>query len=398
MPRKEILFIHHCGVFGGASRSLGELVTAMPGEEIFPIIISQRGTAADYFRKKDFAVIEVSGLSKFDVTELGHYRGFRWLIIFRELFYLPATLRSLLKAKKMFPDIQLVHINDVQDFLCSFFIKRIFHVPVVIHIRGPLMTRRGWRFRFLMWSFRNSVDQVITIDQTVKNTVDPSVEPQVIHNGFAINHSQAVEKLNSAVVTIGMVSNMLRFKGVLEFIEAAHICKQKGIPVRFEILGGKNETKGGLIHSILGWFGLQHNIEREVVDKIKKYQLGEMVSILPFNEKIDSFYQRISVLCFPSHINAVGRPVFEAGFFKVPSIVAITNPQPDAIIHMQTGICIEAKNPQSLASAVLHFCNQPSEITRMGENAYQLAINHYSVSVNSKKILRMYDSIIQSAE
>ena len=81
---------------------------------------------------------------------------------------------------------------------------------------------------------------------------------------------------------------------------------------------------------------------------------------------ISAVYSGMDVLCFPSHLNAAGRPVFEAAFFRKPCILAIENPQSDTMIDYVTGICIPEKEPLELFNAIKYFCDHPAEITRMG--------------------------------
>lgn len=392
MASRKVLFIHHCGEFGGASRSLGELLISMPAGEVNPVIISQRGTAADYFGKLGFSVFVVGGICKFDITELGHYRGWRWLILLRELWYLPHTIHVLWSARRAHPDISLVHINDIQDFLLAFLIKRMFKVPIVIHIRGPLMQRRGYRFNFLMWTLRTKVDKVITIDETVKSSVHESVQPIVVHNGFVLK-SQQHSAIGQIPMVVGMVSNLLVFKGVLDFVEAARLCKQRGTKIRFEVLGGKGHVDKGPLNLLLRWFGLQNKVESDVLDRIRKYELENSFYLLPFKEDVGLFYGSISVLCFPSHINAVGRPVFEAAFYKVPSIVAISEPKADAIVHMETGICIEANDPEKLADSIIYLCTNEQVRRSMGEKAFSLAHQNYDIARNASRLLDIYLSL-----
>ncbi|MEQ9165111.1 MAG: glycosyltransferase family 4 protein, partial [Fulvivirga sp.] len=314
------------------------------------------------------------------------------LIVLRELFYLPSTIFSIAKIRRAHPDISIAHINDIQDFLSAFLIKKLLRIPVVIHIRGPLMRRHGFRHKFLMWALKNSVNQVIAIDETVRDSLGANVSVKVIHNGFIINDQPRRVKPPQQLV-VGMVSSLLRFKGVLEFVEAARICKEQGLNIKFSILGGRENLGSNVIDKVLRFIGLQHEIEKDVLSRIERYNIQDIFSLYPFTEKIDNFYQTISVLCFPSHINAVGRPVFEAGFYRIPSIVAISNPKPDAITHMQTGLCIEEKNPENLASAIKYFYNNPSEIDRMGENANSLANKNYDIKKNAMKVLEVYSTL-----
>ena len=101
-------------------------------------------------------------------------------------------------------------------------------------------------------------------------------------------------------------------------------------------------------------------------------------------------YENIDVICFPSHLDAVGRPVFEAAFFGVPSIVAITNPRSDTFIHRETGLCIEPQNPHALADAIEYFYRHPQEIKRMGGAAQKLAAEQFRIDNTAKRVLEIY--------
>lgn len=391
---KRVLYIHHSGIFGGASRSLGELVASIPKGEIEPIIVSQVGGAADYFENFGFRVYRVKGLSKFDITELGYYKGLRWLILLRELAFLPSSIAVLRKVRQDYPSVDLVHINDVQDFLLAYLIKLFWKAPIILHVRGPLMKRHGFRYRWVMKFIKTKIDHIIAIDKTVSDSIDSTVNHEIVHNGLIVKHNEVTPK-HSDVLTIGMVSNLLRFKGVLDFIETARIAKSQQLSIRFIILGGKEHVNNGIIGKILKVFGFKHDVADEIYDRIKKYELDQIFEVRPFSHNIGEFFSEISVLCFPSHINAVGRPVFEAGFYSVPSIVAISHPQADAIVPFETGMCIQEKDPDSLFTAILHFYNTRSEVKRMGENALKLVNENYNIYRNAERVLEVYNQVMQ---
>lgn len=103
------------------------------------------------------------------------------------------------------------------------------------------------------------------------------------------------------------------------------------------------------------------------------------------------------MLCFPSHLNAAGRPVFEAAFFKVPSIVAMQNPRADTMIDGETGICIAPKDAQALARAIEYFYARPEEVRRMGEAAYRLALRDFDTKKNACRMLAIYQQCRSSA-
>src|SRR5690606_37681299 len=98
----------------------------------------------------------------------------------------------------------------------------------------------------------------------------------------------------------------------------------------------------------------------------------------------------LDVLCFPSYLNAAGRPVFEAAFFGVPSIVAVRDAPPDTILNGSTGVCIDTPDPIALADAIEFLYRHPEERLKMGENALNLAHNNFDIVRNANHLLMIY--------
>jgi glycosyltransferase involved in cell wall biosynthesis len=103
------------------------------------------------------------------------------------------------------------------------------------------------------------------------------------------------------------------------------------------------------------------------------------------------------VLLFPSHFDAPGRPVFEAAFSSVPSIVSVDKPRADTLVHGETGLAIPVKSPSKLAEAILYFADNPSEVQRMGAKAKQLADSNFDPATNARKLLAVYTRVIRDA-
>ena len=109
----KVLYIDGDGPFGGASRSLFEAVRALPAGEVEPYFAASRGTALDVYRQVAKEAVSVRAMSKFDNTLYSHYRGIRWLILLRELMNLPFSVAVVLRARRQFKDIDLIHLNEV---------------------------------------------------------------------------------------------------------------------------------------------------------------------------------------------------------------------------------------------------------------------------------------------
>ena len=78
-PPIHVLYVHHAGSFGGASRSLLELIRGFAPGTVAPRLVTQRGSVSRVFRQSGIEILESAGISQFDHTRFGHYRGKRWL-------------------------------------------------------------------------------------------------------------------------------------------------------------------------------------------------------------------------------------------------------------------------------------------------------------------------------
>jgi glycosyltransferase involved in cell wall biosynthesis len=81
--------------------------------------------------------------------------------------------------------------------------------------------------------------------------------------------------------------------------------------------------------------------------------------------------------------DAPGRPTFEAAFFGIPSVVAVSKPIEDNLINGFTGIAVPPKNPAELAEAIMFYFQNPKIRAEAGINARHLANKNF----NSKRIL-----------
>jgi glycosyltransferase involved in cell wall biosynthesis len=390
----RVLYIHHAGAFGGASRSLLELIKAFPDTAIEGHLVTQHGEVATLARKAGMGVVESHGIAQFDHTRYGHYRGRRWMLLLREIAYLAPTFLALLKARRRWPDIALVHINEITLLPAILASKFIFRCPVIVHVRSLQFANTGsLRSRFLFHQLRR-VDAVIAIDETVRRSLPSDLKCEVIHNGLSVASSDRRPQAQASPLRIGMVGNLLAFKGVYDFIEAARICKTRGMHVKFVIYGRNTRPHTGVVSWLFRVTGFSRDIERDLQHALKRSGLEDMVELAGFNPDLKAVYESMDVLCFPSHLDAPGRPVFEAAFWRVPCIVAVQHPTLDTLVPGETGIAITPYDPSAIADAIAHFYHTPGEVSRMGENARTLAMKNFNARDNAAKILAVYRRIL----
>ena len=394
-----MLYIHHAGAFGGASRSLLELINGFPEDAVLPHLVTQRGSVRQVMTNAGVRVIDTVGISQLDHTRFSYYRGRRWLLLGRELLYLPFTLSALIHARVRWRSIDLVHVNELTALPAIFLARLVFARPVVVHVRSVQRPDdRGMRSRFIRWALRSCVAAVIAIDRTVARSLPDAADAKIIHNSFTPdiragdNHRPRFGDTGSGIarLRVGMVGNLLEFKGVHEFVEAARICHERRLNVQFALVGNTTPARRGRVGSLLARLGLLHDAGPEIRRYIAEHGLDRHIEIKDFTADISAVYRALDVLCFPSHLDAIGRPVYEAAFWKIPSIVAIRDAESDTMVHGETGLCIAQGDATALADAIEYFHDRPGEMRRMGEAASRLAHENFDSRNNAARVLEVY--------
>lgn len=392
----RILYIDGVGQFGGASRSLYELVGRLREADIQPYFLGSRGTVQTYYDRVAVDSLYAKGLSRFNNSITGYYKGFRWLIVLREIRNLPYTVVAAHAARNRFGPVDLIHINEIHDLPAGLIAKYFFRAPMVVHLRCcQREDRKSWRVRMFHWVLRRHADSVIAIDENTRATLPSDISVQIVHNSFSVGYTPPFEAdrtrlLSGDRLTVGFIGNVMRSKGVLELVKAASILKARGIDVQVKIVGGRIRKLGGIKRRLLMWFGLEEDALPEVEKLVEVSELGDRVEFTGHVDDIQAVIPTFDVIAFPSYFDAPGRPIFEAAFFRVPSISCISNPRPDTVQPGETGLVVAARSPAELADAIEYFSHDRREVIRMGDNAYELAWRNFVPEANAAVVRRVY--------
>lgn len=393
----SVLYIHHTGVFGGASRSLLETIVAFPNKSINAKLVTQKGNVSAIFHKSNIEVIDSIGISQLDHTKFGYYRNTRWLILMRELIYLPFTFLVLWKAKRKWPDIDLVHVNEITNIPSILIAKFLFKCPIFVHVRSVQEKNIGKIRLKIRNRLLGMVDQVIAIDSTVKCSLPDHININVIHNGFNIKSHIKIKPnpINFSSLRplrLLFVGGFIPMKGIVDLVHAVKLCKDNNLNVHVVVCGDLEERVSYFKAYLLKKLGLYSDVKKYVKDYISSNSLENFFTFVGFTQDIQSVYNESDVLCFPSHLNAAGRPVIEAALLSMPSIVFLNSAdnKDDVIINKETGLCIEDKSLDAFYKAIKFFHDNPEKISEMGSGAFKLAKQNFNINKNSESILNMY--------
>lgn len=395
----RILYIHPVASFGGASKSLCELYKAFPKERVCGTVITPKGSVVSQFQSVGLDTIEVKGVSQFNHTFHGAYKGLRWLVLLRELMYIPFTVFGLIKAFKK-GKYDIIHLNDLTLFPLIPLLSLFSRSKIILTVRCVGISRGNIRNSWMRATLKK-VDKIIAIDETVAKSILHLVEaPLVIHNGVnesLIGLSDKYKDKSSfkGCLHLGYVGNFLRNKGIFELLEVMASLKVSGVNnVKLNIFGEATRVSGSAIkNNVLKILGVNVGIEEEINTFIDQNDIADMIVFHGFVNEYSKIYSKIDVLCFTSHLDAPGRPVFEAAFWQVPSIVCVKKPTDDTIVHNETGICLPEPDVEKIKDAVILLNSNRGLVVELGKNARKLAMDNFSQEKNSMEVLRQYQEL-----
>ena len=171
----------------------------------------------------------------------------------------------------------------------------------------------------------------------------------VIYNGVDLERFQnakphdvrAARNWSSEDVLIGYIGQFLSNKGVLDFVEAAHLVLRKNDRCRFVMTGPLDHANGCL---------------DDLQEYIRRHGLDEYFAFTGRVEKIERVYATLDVVVVPSrHEDPAPNVNLEAMASGVPVIGTRMGGTPELLADGETGFLIEAGNPREIAARILQL-------------------------------------------
>ena len=387
MKRKyKILYIQPIGAFSGSLKSSEEYIKNLYTKFDF-IFLTQNGFAKKILKKYG-QVFESFGLCKYDNTENSHYKGLRWLLIFREVFYIIPTILNLLKIKIFIKDIDLIHLNEITGLPSAVLAKLIFRKPLIVHVRSlNYRNNKSLKSNLHLKILKKFANIILAIDQEVFKTVNIKNKTTLLRNILDLERKNKKNKKINKELKIGYIGTYLKYKGIENLIEAVEELILKDYKIKL-IFAGKFLDRSLLMKNLLSWFSIDNNINSNLFKKIFIKNMG-------FVKKIQNFYDQIDILCFPSSLNATGRQIFEAGMFSIPVIVCMKSNKNDSVKNNYNGLIYNNFfSIKDLQKKILIFYNNRKLIKIMGNKGKKLALKRNMKNNNINKLISIYKNLI----
>ncbi|MCE1252785.1 MAG: glycosyltransferase family 4 protein [Anaerolineae bacterium] len=324
--------------------------------------------------------------------------GFRWI-------NMPLTRRGInfVSELKSLIDIFSVYREEKPDFVHQFTIKCVLYgstaalfakVPHVINSiegLGYVFTATSKKANLLRWFvlnwyklvlrktrviFLNEDDQAIFTNERLVNQKN-----QVLIQSSGVNvkrFSPPETNKKGTIPLIVMAGRMLADKGVMEFVGAARLLKQKGINARFALVGNVDPGNPAAISE----------------DMLKKWQDETWIEWWGWRGQMEDVYREANVVCLPTYYReGLPKMLIEAGACGLPLVTTDIPGCREVVKNGVNGYLIPLRSEMALADALEKLINDPDLCRRMGIQSREIVLANFSSEVVSMKTLNLYQEM-----
>jgi len=272
--------------------------------------------------------------------------------------------------------ISLVYFPDYGLWRSSALVgARLVRAPTVIHLRSPISqghARDPWLC---------SANAIIGNSQATVQALRGRVADGKIHviynfidfDAFGPGPNCRANFFPEQHPLVGFVGLFRPEKGVEYFLQMARILNHRLPEVRFLAVGGDSPVRP------CGWFEKMQNLASTL-------GISDVVRFAGHRSDIPTIMRSLDVLVVPSLNEGFGRVIIEANAVGVPVVGAAAAAIPEIIEDGVTGLLVPARDPASMAEAVVRVLGDPEWKGRVSEVAPVRVRERFSPALQVGKI------------
>lgn len=193
----------------------------------------------------------------------------------------------------------------------------------------------------------------------------------VMINGSGVNMRKFTKKPIPQNPVFLFVGRIIRDKGVIEYLEAAKIVKEKYPSSKIQILGFFDTNPTAIKRE-----ELQPYINKGIIE-----YLGSTDDVRPFLEKC-------SVFVLPSYHEGTPKSVLEAMATGRPIITTDAPGCRETVIDGKNGFLVPVRDSRKLAEKMIWMIEHSEEAKKMGEESFKICKEKFDVNKVNKVILK----------
>ena len=282
--------------------------------------------------------------------------------------------------------ISPVGVAFLRDLIFITVIK-ILNIKILYHLHGKGIKRRSKNMVLkILYKYALHNTELICLSNLLLYDIEDVYNGivHIVHNGVPplldksnINFKKFKQTKNMQIL---FLSNLIKSKGILDFIDSLKILSDKNIDFTARIIGAESDIKIDYISELL----MKLKLSDKVIYLGPKY--GE--------EKL-YFIANSDVLVFPSYYEneTFGLVLLEAMQFGVPCITCAEGCIPEIIIDQYNGFIVEQRNPQQISEKLEIFIDNEKLRKKMGDYGRRKYLEEYTLEIFESNMKSVFEDV-----
>lgn len=318
-----------------------------------------------------------------DLNEMG-----KWKInkVIKFINILIKLFNELILFKPQFVYFQISphRIAFYRDLIYLTIIK-IFNVKIVYHLRGKGIKEHvkiKWKRKIYTYAFKRS--DIICVSHLLTYDIEDIFKGKIyiVNNGIPDIEKKYLTKSKisqSDTVKILFLSNLIKSKGILNFLESLKLLSEKGYQFSANIIGAEADLCSNDLQSII----INNNLTNKVIYLGSEYGKGKY-----------EILAKSDVLVFPTKNDIWGNVILEAMQFSIPVIATVEGAIPEIIDDRVTGFLVDKDSPDQIADKLEILIKNPKLRELMGKAGRKKYEKKYTFQKFEENMMNVFKDVL----
>lgn len=358
---RKTLIIHTCHLWGGAERSLLEILEYSQNRHRYLLVLNPK---TQIYRQAVAAGHAVYALPIEYITKHSLRRNL-WHLL-KSISIVSSRIWRICKEERILTVYCNTHKSLIYTALLLF-----SHCRIVCSCRDNVGSKAE------LFLIRNMSDEVIAVSKHIADQLHCK-NVRWLHNAVMfppttpVIHMRKHYALAADVICIGMIGSVIPWKDQKEFIEIAAVMIQKQTALHFFIIGTCVDLDYlQQLQQLIEQLGLQRFITFT----------GAVASAGPWMAELD-------IVMHTAINEPFGRVIVEAMYLCRPIVAYACGGPAEILTHNETGVLIPPHDIATAAMRTLNLAADSHERQRLGTQAAVYARSHFDMSSYVKELER----------
>lgn len=294
----------------------------------------------------------------------------------------------------------IVHTHSSKTGILGRIAARLAGVKLVVHhVRGFAFHEFSGKLEKIFYCFIEKIagwfcDKVIFVNNeerlySIRKHILPESKCVTILNGIDFSRFDITQKPNwrEEIRTELKISPQA---GVVTFV--GRLDEQKDPVTMYKIIVSYFEqTQNDTYFLILGDGPYAEKLKQD----FRTHPWFDRVLMLGWKDQIAKFLAASDILFLPSLWEGMPRTILEAMAMGLPVVCSDIKGNREAVDNTLTGYLLPPREYQSFVQKLTELLTDENKRNNFGRNAFLKAQKHYNSTINSKKIIELYETLLK---